>query len=110
MPEPKPRFIKADPAATDPATHIQVQTEENPGAIQPGHILIYNEYDGKLETTQPEDTHFTKRVHPLTVRPAQGPSAKTVAQDPDQQWLVIARTASELTLGPWPQIGMYGCR
>ena len=70
MPDPPVNFIQADlQHLPDDATVLFLPTEEPPGAIRPGHVLIYSPYDGKLQTFQPRDTHFTHRVHPFTIRP-----------------------------------------
>lgn len=103
IPEPRPGFLRADPAQTDPLTHLQVPTSESPGAIQPGHILVFSPHDGKLETTQPEDTPLMRRVHPLTVVPAQGPALDRIKTNPEGKWLVISRGYRTMTLAPWPQ-------
>ena len=102
MPEPPVSFVRVDPATLVGANALIVPTTENPGGIQPGHALQYSSYDGKLETFQPEGTHFTKRVHPLTVRPGESEALDSVIAQPSAAWVVVGRGAEYLVLAPMP--------
>ena len=103
MLEPPVGFVRVDPATLVGASALIVPTTENPGGIQPGHALRYSSYDGKLETFQPEDTHFTKRVHPLTVRPGESEALDSVIAQPGTAWVVAGRGAEYLVLAPMPE-------
>ena len=99
MPDPPVNFIQVDlQHLPDDATVLFLPTEEPPGAIRPGHVLIYSPYDGKLETFQPRDTHFTHRVHPFTIRPRQSQNLRTVQETPDTGWLVVGVAPTYLLL------------
>ena len=103
MPEPPVRFVRVDPATLVDASALIVPTTENPGGIQPGHALRYSSYDGKLETFQPEGTHFTKLVHPLTVRPKESEALDRVIAEPNAAWVVVGRGSEHLVLAPMPE-------
>ena len=98
--DPPVGFVKVDPATLTGARALIVPTTENPGAIQPGHALRYSSYDGKLETFQPDGTHFTKRVHPLTVRPRESEALNTVRDQPNTTWVVVGRGSEYLVVAP----------
>ena len=99
MPNPPVNFIQADlQHLPDDATVLFLPTEEPPGAIRPGHVLIYSPYDGKLETFQPTDTDFTHRVHPFTIRPRNSQNLRTVRETPDTGWLVVGVAPTYLLL------------
>ena len=100
MPDPPVGFVQADPGTLEAATALIVPTTGNPGGIQPGHVLRYSKYDGKLETFQPEGTHFSHRVHPLTVRPRESESLNAVRAQADTTWVVVGRGTDYLALAP----------
>ena len=100
MPNPPVAFVSGDPSAFVNNWALIIATTENPGGIQPGHALRYSSYDRKLETFQPEGTHFSRRVHPLTVRPMESDALDIVRAQPDTTWLVVARGSDHLVLAP----------
>ena len=95
-------FVTADLNMLDRSKAINVPTAEYPGAIRPSLALIYSPSDGKLETFQPRTTHFTYRVHPLTVRMANSQAAETVASTPNTAWVVVGAGHTHLTVVPVP--------
>ena len=102
LPEPPVPFVQIDPSALPDATALIVPTSENPGAIRPGHALRYSDYDGKMETFQPEGTDWRKRVHPLTVTMAESRNTDTVRTSTDTAWVVAGVGAHHLVLAPTP--------
>ena len=103
LPPPNPPFTLANPTDMDQDSAITVVTTENPGAIQPGHVLTYNKTNRKLETFQPEDTPILRRVHPLTVTPSPDPVNDPVWTSPNTRWTVMSRGDRHLILAPLPE-------
>ena len=103
LPSPSPDFERANLADLDPRTLFIVITTESPGAIQPGHVLRYSAFDGKLETVQPEGTPVLSRVHPLTVTPSLDPANAPIRESQDTRWTVMQRGDRHLILAPLPK-------
>ena len=111
---PDPDFVKLPPHLpfiedVELGTPMLFSTSENPGAIEPGHLLTYSSVDGKMETFQPEGTWPFSIVHPLTVRMKDSEQMDPVRrQEKTTYWLVVTASRETLALVPISRDGLDG--